>query len=335
MVSAVAEGCRSVQHLRPDRHRLQHHPPAGLGAGAGYLRFEPRKGYRLGSRLVELGFMAYRDSAITTTARPLLERAGRERRNTVHLAARMKASSISTRSAASGHRVNTRIGGRKPVCSTSVGKALILDPGARSRGNSVTNRKPPRAWADACRWMNGWPRWRSMRPRGYTFDLAENVDGIRCVGTRARCQQRHRHIDQRDQHGRLYRRGAHARDHSPGAKRGPQDQHAVGRGRRSRHRAMRRRRAGRFSRKSKTPQPSGKHPMPGVFSTGEARLMPRPRAGRAAARLPACWLAAVALVERGLAVETAFALRTVAEAGAVVKLGRSPPRNHLHAGRAR
>ena len=169
VVSAVAEGCRSVQDIS-DRTGIAFsttHRLASALVQIRYLRFEPRKGYRLGSRLVELGFMAYRDSAITTTARPLLEELAAQTQDTVHLAALDEDEGIIYLDKIGGQRpieVNTRIGGRKPVCSTSVGKALILDQGP-PRGNSVTNRKPPRAWADACRWMNGWPRWRSMRPR--------------------------------------------------------------------------------------------------------------------------------------------------------------------------
>ena len=89
VVSAVAEGCRSVQDIS-DRTGIAFsttHRLASALVQIRYLRFEPRKGYRLGSRLVELGFMAYRDSAITTTARPLLEELAAQTQDTVHLAA--------------------------------------------------------------------------------------------------------------------------------------------------------------------------------------------------------------------------------------------------------
>ena len=60
VVSAVAEGCRTVRDISDKTgmtfsttHRL-----ASALVQIRYLHFEPRKGYRLGSRLVELGFIA-------------------------------------------------------------------------------------------------------------------------------------------------------------------------------------------------------------------------------------------------------------------------------------
>lgn len=134
IVSAVAEGCRTVQEISEKTgitfsttHRL-----ASELVQISYLRFEPRKGYRLGRRLVELGFIAYRDSPLMTTARPFLEALAEQTQDTVHLAALAEDEGIIYLDKIGGRRpieVNTRIGGRKPVCCTSVGKALILDQG--------------------------------------------------------------------------------------------------------------------------------------------------------------------------------------------------------------
>lgn len=190
VVSAVAEGCRSVQDIS-DRTGIAFsttHRLASALVQIRYLRFEPRKGYRLGSRLVELGFMAYRDSAITTTARPLLEELAAQTQDTVHLAALDEDEGIIYLDKIGGQRpieVNTRIGGRKPVCSTSVGKALILDQGPvawkqryeQEAAKGMGGRLPLDEWLAAMA---------VYAAKGYTFDLAENVDGIRCVGTPVR-----------------------------------------------------------------------------------------------------------------------------------------------------
>jgi len=41
-----------------------------------YLKFEPRKGYSLGSKLIELGFLAYQQSNLPATARASSGKAG-------------------------------------------------------------------------------------------------------------------------------------------------------------------------------------------------------------------------------------------------------------------
>ena len=169
VVSAVAEGCRSVKDIS-DRTGIAFsttHRLASALVQIRYLHFEPRKGYRLGSRLVELGFLAYRESAITTTARPLLEELAEQTQDTVHLAALDEDEGIIYLDKIGGKRpieVNTRIGGRKPVCCTSVGKALILDQG-EPPGRSATNKRRQKGWPDRCRWSSGWKPWRSMPRR--------------------------------------------------------------------------------------------------------------------------------------------------------------------------
>ena len=132
VVSAVAEGFRTVRDISEKTgvtfsttHRL-----ASALVQMRYLRFEPRKGYSLGSRLIELGFMAYRESALTTSARVFLEELASKTLDTVHLAALDDEQGIVYLDKVRGQRaieVNTNIGGRKPIGSTSVGKALILD----------------------------------------------------------------------------------------------------------------------------------------------------------------------------------------------------------------
>lgn len=190
IVSAVADGCRTVKEISEKTgitfsttHRL-----ASALVQIHYLRFEPRKGYRLGRRLVELGFMAYRDSPLMTTARPFLEELAAQTQDTVHLAALDEDEGIIYLDKIGGKRpieVNTRIGGRKPVCCTSVGKALILDQGRaawkrryeQEAAKGLAGRLPLDEWLAAMA---------TYAAQGYTFDMDENIAGIRCVGAPVR-----------------------------------------------------------------------------------------------------------------------------------------------------
>lgn len=186
VVSAVAEGFRTVREISEKTgitfsttHRL-----ASALVQIRYLRFEPRKGYSLGSRLIELGFMAYRESAVTSTARVFLEELASKTLDTVHLAALDDEQGIVYLDKVRGQRaieVNTNIGGRKPIGSTSVGKALILDQSRKAwediyeqeAASGLTNNIPLVQWL---RNMDEYAR------QGFTFDLQENIAGILCIG---------------------------------------------------------------------------------------------------------------------------------------------------------
>ncbi|CAM4207245.1 IclR family transcriptional regulator [Kerstersia similis] len=188
IIDAVADGCITVQAIAArtgvsfsTTHRL-----ASALVQARYLHFEPRRGYRLGNRLLELGFAAYRESTLTSCARPHLERLAEETQDTVHLAS-LDGNGIIYLDKIGGQRpvqVNTRIGGRKPICGTGVGKSLILD-------------ETPEQWLqryehDAVRGDIQIPRdaWMEMMARyaqgGYSMDLEENAAGIRCVAAPVR-----------------------------------------------------------------------------------------------------------------------------------------------------
>lgn len=190
IVSAVADGCRTVREISErtgitfsTTHRL-----ASALVQIRYLHFEPRKGYRLGSRLVELGFVAYRESPVTVTARPFLEALAAETQDTVHLAALDDDEGIIYLDKVGGKRpieVNTRIGGRKPVCSTSVGKALILDE-SRQAWKKRYEQEAAKGQAGRLSLDEWLAAMATYAAHGYTYDMAENVAGIRCVGAPVR-----------------------------------------------------------------------------------------------------------------------------------------------------
>ena len=131
IVEAVAAGIDTVPALSAHTgittsttHRI-----ASALVHAGYLRFEPRRGYRLGNKLIELGFLAYRQIDLPRVARPTLESLASETQDTVHLAV-ADGWEVMYLDKLPGQRaveISSRIGGRKPICVTGVGKALLLD----------------------------------------------------------------------------------------------------------------------------------------------------------------------------------------------------------------
>ncbi|MCL4661362.1 IclR family transcriptional regulator [Burkholderia multivorans] len=183
IVDAVADGCRNVQTIaeRTGMAFSTAHRIASALVQVRYLSFEPRKGYSLGSKLVELGFLAYRQSDLTVMSRERLEWLAGQTLDTVHLAA-LDDNSVVYLDKVGGQRpieVNSRIGGRKPVCSTGVGKSLILDSGEaawRVYYEREANGEPQPLLLDE--WLK---RMHEYASGGYTFDLGENQPRIRCV----------------------------------------------------------------------------------------------------------------------------------------------------------
>jgi DNA-binding IclR family transcriptional regulator len=183
IVDAVADGCKTVQSIseRTGITFSTAHRIASALVQVRYLRFEPRKGYSLGSKLVELGFLAHRQSDLTALSREQLEWLAAETLDTVHLAT-LDGDGVVYLDKIGGQRpveVNSRIGGRKPICTTGVGKALILES-----GESVWQRHFAREAAEGPMpialdtWLVQMRRYLAL---GHTFDIGENQPRIRCV----------------------------------------------------------------------------------------------------------------------------------------------------------
>lgn len=147
----------------------------------GYLRFEPRRGYFLGRKLMELGFAAYRESDLRQIARPFLESLAKQTGDTVHLAV-LEDEAVVYLDKINGSRpveVSSKIGGRKPICSTGVGKSLVLTQGSGKwrehfkreyRGNNLELD------------LNGWlALMEEYSSTGFSLDLGEDDLSIRCV----------------------------------------------------------------------------------------------------------------------------------------------------------
>lgn len=155
---------------------------------AGWLSQSP-DGYRLGTRLMELGFLAQQQSPLTALARPHLEALALETRDTVHLGIRDGADVVYLDKIASrrGLEMRSRVGHRMRLALTGVGRALMLDlppPSWRSLFDTALADRQ----GDATR--PAWPLWlarmRDFVAVGIVFDREENELGVCCVAVPVR-----------------------------------------------------------------------------------------------------------------------------------------------------
>ncbi|WP_322997889.1 IclR family transcriptional regulator [Castellaniella sp.] len=151
-----------------------------------YLKRVPGKGYRLGRKLLALGFQAHSQIELTAIARPFLERLATQTSDTVHLACEELGAVFYLEKIASRRpvEISSRVGGIKPLISTGVGKALLLDGNVGSWGTlydqhaaSLQLPLTRDQWLDL---MQGYAR------SGYAYDLGEDEPSIRCVAAPVR-----------------------------------------------------------------------------------------------------------------------------------------------------
>jgi DNA-binding IclR family transcriptional regulator len=151
-----------------------------------YLKHDGAKGYSLGRKVLELGFQAFHQTTLTRVAHPFLEQLAQDTLDTVHLA-RIEGDSVIYLDKISSQRsveISSRIGGRKPLISTGVGKALILD-WSEDEWAALYRRSEPlqQEKLTQTQWlalMQGYAQ------GGYSFDLGEDAHSIRCVAAPVR-----------------------------------------------------------------------------------------------------------------------------------------------------
>lgn len=183
LIETLAEGARPLGELaetlglsKSTAHRL-----ASALVDRGYLGFTPRNGYRLGPKLLELGYRAQQQADLIQVARPHLEALSASTGDTVHLAV-LESDTALYLDRMPGRRriaISSRVGDRRPLSSTGVGKALILD---HDEDYWVERFAAEQAaggpFADPAEWTR---RMRAYAGAGHAFDLEENEDRIRCV----------------------------------------------------------------------------------------------------------------------------------------------------------
>ena len=168
---------------RSTAHRL-----ASALADRRYLSFLPNSGYTLGPKLLELGYRVREDLDLPRIAAAHLERLALITEDTVHLGVLEAGRVLYLDKIAGRRRVNisSRIGELRPVTSTGLGKALVLDLDENAwleffraeRTEAVRHGPRRRAEISQQEWL---ARMRGYAQAGYAFDLEENEDQIRCV----------------------------------------------------------------------------------------------------------------------------------------------------------
>ena len=151
-----------------------------------YLKNEKSKGYTLGRKLLELGFQSFHQTSLTHVAHPFLEKMALDTLDTVHLA-RIEGDSVVYLDKIFSRRsveISSRIGGRKPLIGTGVGKALILD-WSESEWVALYERSVHllRKKINQFEWVE---LMRTYAKGDYSFDCGEDEQSIRCVAAPVR-----------------------------------------------------------------------------------------------------------------------------------------------------
>jgi len=184
VLEAVATGVNNLSDLavtlklnRSTAHRL-----AATLVERRYLTFVPRSGYGLGAKSLELGYQARVQLNVPRVAREYLEKLAVQTGDTVHLGVLDGTRALYLDKIPGGRRVeiSSRVGELQPLRSTGLGKALLLDEneGRLKDFYRCEEASEQRYEVSESTWMR---RMREYAKLGYTFDLEENEDRIRCV----------------------------------------------------------------------------------------------------------------------------------------------------------
>ena len=175
------ELARRLGLTRSTAHRL-----ATALVERGYLTMAPELGYRLGPKLLELGFVVQSQIDVVRVARPHLEALSAATEDTVRLSM-LENDEVVYVDVVPGRRritIASRPGDRQPLTSTSAGKALMLDHSeAYWRARLDAELAAGRPAVDRGQWL---ARMRSSVEAGYSFGLGENDDNIRGVAAPVR-----------------------------------------------------------------------------------------------------------------------------------------------------
>ena len=130
------------------------------------LSHDHRKGYRLGPRLMDLGFLAQEAIDLATVAQPTLDAISQRTDDATNLAIRDGGDVVYVARSASRRRVvvRHRIGDRNRIADTALGRALLLD----ASSDAWAEYFPPKELTLAIR-------------DGFTRHIDENGDRICCV----------------------------------------------------------------------------------------------------------------------------------------------------------
>ncbi|MBA1275006.1 IclR family transcriptional regulator [Stutzerimonas azotifigens] len=194
VIEAVSGGAHSLAEIglavgctRSTTHRL-----VTALIQADYLRSDAQ-GYRLGPRLIELGYKARGQMPLIRLARLHLQRLADLTQDTIHLGVREAGDVlyIDKLSSTRGLEMRSRIGLRMPLALTGIGKSLMLDLSAQEWEALYQEGMQRRAGQPGLRdvftdWNEYQAQMCEYAAGGFSFDLEENELGVRCVAAPVR-----------------------------------------------------------------------------------------------------------------------------------------------------
>lgn len=163
-------------------------------AAEGMLRRNPATdGYHLGARTAVLGQAAQRVLGLDK-ARPAMEKLGAATQESINLSIREGGESVVLLRVQStlALRYEQTVGARFPLYSTASGKAILaFSADAESYVAGLPARLPPVAPGTLATRRQLAQQLEEIRTRGYSIDIEENVEGVRCVGAPVLDEQGH------------------------------------------------------------------------------------------------------------------------------------------------
>lgn len=140
--------------------------------------------YRLGIALLELGMAVYRRLDVRHEALPILRSLADRAEETVHLGVARGGQVVYLEKVESPHafQMRSRVGERMPLYSTGIGKAILAYTTVAELDAVLAGglaRRTPNTITDPVELRHELER---IRLRGYSTDMEENEDGVRCVG---------------------------------------------------------------------------------------------------------------------------------------------------------
>jgi len=152
----------------------------------GYVRQDPgSKKYLLGIRLFELGNAVFRSTDLSVLARPVLQALLERFQETVNMAVLHDDSLVYIMRLESSRslRTSSAIGGRVPLHSTALGKAILAFlPDAQLAGLIGKERLPALTSKTITDPRQLHRELEFVRQRGYALDHEESVEGVCCLG---------------------------------------------------------------------------------------------------------------------------------------------------------
>ena len=148
----------------------------------GYLRHEPRAGYYLGPRLMQLGFKVYSDIHLSSIAHPHLVKASKTIQETIHLAVleNDRGVYIDVLPGSRELQMASKIGGQIfPQC-TALGKILVsgLPENRWAEFFSKNLKRTENTITNIDIFLNDL---KMVKETGLAFDIEENELGIMCI----------------------------------------------------------------------------------------------------------------------------------------------------------